>query len=290
MYNFFTKNVNKRAFIKALKEVEEEGYYVDNATNDNVVFTTNMSRAVSSLSGEEADRPYVQDEALDVSEFTPNLDNARIKPANPEALGEDHQFVKQSRSQFYEKLFADSDDAFLDGSKVQERGLLSNETDSLNSYFSERTKTNSQSMTREEIIRRTKEKLAQLNAAARVRAEQNKQIRLEEERVKAERISAIAKAEEEFAKQRKAEEEAKLALEKQAEQARLDQEAKMAALIEEEKTKKEEESKIKVEVVSPAPVVAAVATPKPVKKSTRKPRTTKKKRRYDADIVGGFNY
>jgi len=281
MYNFFNKRVNKRAFIKALKEVKQEGYYVDAAVNDDVVFTTNMSRAVASLSGEEAKKPYVQDQALDISEFTPNLDNERVKPANPDTLGSNKQFVKQSRSQFYEKLFSE-DDAFLDGTKVQERGLLSNETDSDDGFLRPRASSSSNSqISRDEIIRRTKQKLEELNAAARARVEENKKRAEEQKRIEAEKQAAIRRAEQEA----KEAEKTRLAAE-QLERERKEEEERLAA--EKLAAEKAAQAKIVVEVVKPEPIVVPSAPA--TSKTTRKPRTTKKRRRYDADIAGGFDF
>lgn len=198
MYNFFANRTHKRAFVKALKEVEREGYYVSGDTSEDMVFTTNMSRAVAALSDDQIPIRPVKDKTLDISvlangaeskpavtpskieivEIKPkethddiqeNIEaTPRVKPADTNIV-ESKVYTRQSRAQMYEKMF--SDDALLSGEHIKERGLLTSETsdDDIIDYrkhFASKNVMvdNKSTQASEESKKRTKKYLAELNA------------------------------------------------------------------------------------------------------------------------------
>ena len=274
MYNFFASRVNKKAFVQALKEVEKEGYYVSQDLSEDMVFTTNMSRAVAALSDDQIQIKPVKDKPLDVSGYAPNLDTEteRVKPASTDVL-DDKVFTKQSRAQMYEKMFAD--DSLLNGEHVKEWGVLSDETSGDSELPRKKNISTQQSVNNDEKLKQnTKKLLAEIN-------------------------------------QKLAEEKAQKAATKAVEQKEVQPVEAAAQSVEEIKEEKQEEQpKILVEVVAkdepkeepkPAPVVIPVAMPisRPAAKPASKPkntpkpasqRTRKKRRRYDADIAGGFDF
>jgi len=299
MYNFFAKRINKKAFIQALKEVEKEGYYVSQDLSKDMVFTTNMSRAVAALSDEQIKVKQLKDKTLDVSKYAPNIDSEaeteRVKPASADVL-EEKVFTKQSRAQMYEKMFAD--DTLLNGEHIKEWGVLSDET-AENEEVTTRAKAPvsvKQDKEDEKIKQKAKKLFAELNKNLEAKQQETinaKEIHEEavDEQLETQNVEPV---EEKVEAETNDIVEEETAVESETPKLVVEVVAKDPETIEE--PAQEEQSIVEVPVVVSAqvPVVAAsgaekISKPKIVVKPKTQ-RTRKKRRRYDADIAGGFDF
>lgn len=293
MYNFFKNRTSKKAFIQALREIEKEGYFVSRQTNDDVVFTTNMSRAVAALSNDKIDIRPVVDKTLDISGYTPNSEwkpeendsQGQIVLQTPveelkeqEALNTDNS-KKQSRVELYEKLF--SDDAFLDGRRVQERGLLSNEIEEGSTGDDIRLKAlNTEKQVNDNNSKRisaTKQRIKELNAIIIARKKQ------------AEKNVVHVSTDDNVVLKDNASQQTKTI--EQLDQP-ITEDPKLVVEVVASKDKKEEPKQkidIPIDVVSVAKMQPKTTTKKQTK-TTASTKKRKKKRRFDADIAGGFDF
>ena len=259
MYYFFKNNAHKKAFVKALKEVENEGYYINQASDDDVVFTTNMSKAVASLSGEKAQKEVAQGKPLDIEEYNPNLDTKRKVPADPKVL-EAVEYTKQSNNFLRDRLFG-GDSTFLDGENSEEKQFLSGESDlDIGELLLKDDETN--------------DKIEQLEAEDRRR-------KIDEERLRKlhEYNERKLKMLEERKRQKEIEEQKQLLVEVVADKPETEE-------VYEEKPASEQEPET---IVKAEPVVKPVVSPKP-KRKRKKVVLKRKKKKYDADIIGGIDY
>jgi len=238
MYNFYSNKTKQRAFLKALKEVEKEGFYLNlTADEDAIAILPDLSRAVASLNKPTKQNKTQSEETIDISELeTP------VKPVpQPEkTFGDDdiYDYGQNDGSNLetgykkYDSLFKSSP-TFLDGE------------DSTNDFefLSNRTR-------RRERVRK--------DYASTLESQ------LEVDKSKHSAFERLAE------RQRRLRAEA-------------DQREVEPPLVKEPE-KEEETPQIKVEVV-------AAPEPAPKKKKVaRKPKKNKKRRKFDADIAGGFDF
>lgn len=126
MYNFFSNKTKQRAFLKALKEVEKEGFYLNlTADEDAIAVLPDLSRAVASLGKKSTAEKVNSEDTIDISEF-----ERPIKPVpQPErTFGEDdiYDYDQSSKEpstpietgfKKYNSLF-ESSPTFLDGEET----------------------------------------------------------------------------------------------------------------------------------------------------------------------------
>ena len=258
MYYFFNSNAHRKAFIKALKEVENEGYYINQASDDDVVFTTNMSKAVASLSGEKAEKTIDTGKPLDIEEYNPNLDTKRKVPADPKVLSA-IDYTMQENEKVRSRLFGD-DTTFVDGNNTDEKQFLSgNESFDVNELIKPQ----------DSSIERTIESYEAAEERKRIDEERLRELHEYNER----KLKMLEE------RKRQKEEHDKLLVEVVADK--------------KEEPKTVEEPKPEPVVLAPVePVAPKAVTPKPVKTIRKRKKVVlkRKKKKYDADIIGGIDY
>lgn len=113
MFDFFSSKKKKKAFIKAVKEIKRDGIYLDSSYNVSApVASADVTTNVAELSSKAVEPKVSRVNVLDISELEQMKDTTAIKPAtsNPYGL---NKFTKQTKNQFYGKLFGSSP-TFLD--------------------------------------------------------------------------------------------------------------------------------------------------------------------------------
>ena len=230
MYNFFTSNLKYKAFKKALKEVEAEGFDVDFSVDTNsVAVLPDISANVAALNKEDE---HVQktDTSFDVTAIA----DETLTVPNQSSTNNSEMATS---GEYFGSLFADSP-TFLNGETTQnDVEFLSGEQEDY-----------------------TIEKQRAINPEA----------------VNEHRQSTF----ERLAKKRLQESMVKNTVVKQ----------EPAKLEEQPKPQETKPPKLIVEVVAP-PKEEKQPAVKPKKKAGRKPKaSSKKKRKYDADIVGDFDF
>lgn len=279
MYNFFSNRLKLKAFKKALKQVEAEGFYADlSVDEDNMAVLPDVSKAVASLSAKKEKEPTAPS-TVDISELESSLDSQKATPGAPRptapASNVMQELKKQTPSQFYESLFS-SAPTFLSGEESEDEEFL----DGQPVEYTTKPKLSTTAEMQDRVTQHKRKTFA--NLAERVNAKR-------EEEAKNKPVEAEPVIEEPVAK---------------VEIPKIEPEIEMP-IMEQEEQKIEEPAKVVVEVVAdipePQPPVTKTITKtvvitkevKPVEKPKvkRKPATNKKKKRkYDADISGGFNY
>lgn len=281
MYYFFKNKSNRNAFVKALKEVEREGYYVNQSSDDDVVFTTNMSKAVAELSGTKVDRVKPEEKSVDINEYNPNLEQKRVIPANPSSIQAGEYTLQQNPIR--EKLFG-GDSTFLDGKTTQEKEFLSNAS-SDSGFIFEKNDNEIQreidffldAQRRKEIDDERLRENHEHNERKISTFVEQREREIDEERLRANREyneRKLAMLEKLKAEREEKEKQAQLLVEVVAdkEERREEQSATVTKKVEEKPNSKH-------------------AIKKTAASKKKKPTTTKKKKKkYDADIIGGIDY
>ncbi len=262
MYNFFNNQAKYKAFKKALKEVENEGFFENFvAEKDSVVAVQDMSKAVASLSKRGKSHSAISnDETLKATDLTSSLDNQRAISGEGREKLDRYQSAKiegnkEEELDFYKNLFHDAPTFLNDQETQSDPEFLDKDTANGEDYSSE---LNSKIDEYNELAQRVKERRERM-LRRRLEAEQEN----------------LPKTE-------------------------IEPEMDMPVFAEEPE-EPEKVPQVKVEVVAdiPEPEIKTVtktvvvtkeipAQPKPKKKTTT--TTRKRKRKYDADISGGFNY
>ncbi len=127
MYNFFSNRLKLKAFKKALKQVEAEGFYADLSVDENnMAVLPDVSMAVASLSGKK-EQEKTAPKTVDISELESSLDAQKATPGAPRptapASNIAQELKKQTPSQFYESLFS-SAPTFLSGEEAESKEFL----------------------------------------------------------------------------------------------------------------------------------------------------------------------
>lgn len=295
MFDFLSSNFKKRAFTKALEQVKKEGYnIVLEDDSDAAAILPDISEDIASLGKESTEsKEIVQERTLDLNEAL-NSENRKKPAINKNVFT--GEYIKQNKAKIYKDLF-DNSNTFLNKTDSQPVEFLSSNTDDEKEErlkeFNRRTDALIFERLRQKEAERQKEKeeLERLNAQKqkeqeleRLKAEQAEreiQERLKAEQAERERQEKL-KAEQ-AERERQELEEAKRKAQLAEEEKRL---AELKAQEEKERADKaEEQARLERERAEAARLAAM---PKP--KKPRTPRTGKRKRKYDADIVGGFDF
>ncbi len=269
MFDFFSSNFKKRAFEKALKEVEKEGFEIILSEEDyNATILPDNAKEVAELSeNKKEENNKITESTLDISEFS-TTENRKRPVTNHEVLS--GEFTKQSKENLYDKLFADSD-TFLSKTQFEKGELLNSEEDSSKIWEDTNLKVEQD----DNII---------VNQAD----DYKKRVDDFNKKIQQQVFSDLrVKQEDELVKQKKEElnkiEENNKALQDAQYRADLAEEQKRLAQAEAEK-----ERMLRLEAEKKAAEASLLAVPKTKPKTKRAP--AKRKRKYDADIVGGFNF
>ena len=271
MYNFFSDRIKYKAFRKALKQIEAEGFYANlKVDEDTMPVLPDLSKAVASLTQSEESHFEPEQETVNVTELESSLNSQRAipgadrpKPASP--IERVKTEAPTHSSQFYESLFKASP-TFLTDDTLEDVEFLDGQPQD----FSTKPQLSTTAEVADKVAQSRHRAFASLADRARARrAEQDKQA---EETAVIEEIPPI---------------EADIQMPE----------------MEKEPEPEPQPAEVKVEVVADIPepeppktITKTVVITKEIKtvtkpKTKRKTTTTKKKKRkYDADISGGFNY
>ena len=259
MYEFLDSGFKRRAFKKALKDVKNEGYYIDLKNGTLLKPSVDSAKDVAELSTRTlANKYFAKEETFDVTGLAPNQEiqeNEVEKEMSEYAMGGEQTYDVEPR-----KSFADS--TFISGRDKEDEDMLSRRTleedkplfGEIEEQEEEKPAIDEREEFRRKFIENIEKKIAERELLEKARAEQ--QIEEQEEEKPEETEEPV----EETIEEEPAEE------------------------IAEEKSEPEVvEEPVKVE---PAPVVETKTEPvKPKRKYVKR-----KKRKYDADIVGGFGF
>ena len=281
MYNFFSNKLKYKAFVKALKQVEAEGFYANLEIDENTKpILPDLSQEVASLSRKKIRKEKPQAEAVDISSLESDLDRQRatadrVQPKlDRRFAGDNFRDKHQTDSEFYKNLFKPSD-SFLSGENISDSDFLSGRPTTYT----------------------TKPKLDEMEEP-----EDNSKFES--------KLQAFSELTQRSKAIREAREQRRLELERQEDSIEIppiEADIEMPEM-EQESESQPEAPKVTVEVVADIPKpeppktitktvyvtkevpvpVEVPAPPKPKVKKSTTPR--KKKRKYDADISGGFNY
>lgn len=257
MFNFFDSKIKYRAFKKALREVENEGLYQNLRVDESSMEALpDMSRAVASLSNRTKPKAIDKEETENVAELLDSLSGQMSKSTESYAKmsRQDSADIERSidKKTYYEKLFG-------------ENSLL-----------------NAQSVDEPEFLDGNMPDKSQ-NSANIVESSESRRKQLEE---LSERI-----------RKRRAEMEEQIsAIERRRQKETVQPEIKPDIELPELKQEKQQtiQPVIKVEVMADKPnedkTTQKSSEAKKPRKKTTKTNQTKKKRKYDADISGGFDF
>lgn len=256
MYNFFNSKLKYRSFKKALKQVEKEGFFENFvAEKDSVAVLPDISKTVASLSGKDRERSKTSsDEVLKTSELESSLERQRATRLRDETLfsGNDSDTKDTGANKdYYADLFRDQP-TFLNSQEESSEPEFLDSKDSGEDEFDLLA----------QRVRERRQRLAQANSENGWQSQD------------------------------------------QFDTPKIEPEIEMPQF-EEEKQEPQKMPQVRVEVVADVPepevktVTKTVVVTKEVseeKPSTKKRTTTKtttvrkRKRKYDADISGGFDY
>ena len=296
MYNFFSSKLKRKAFIKALAEVEESGIYADYTTDGSAAIRMpDVEAQIAALSKKHKEQK-VADDTLDIS----TLSGAEISEASRSELGRgktdglskdtfeqagDNALSQSSGEDtlsYYDRLFDRrsflhgekdySDVQFLqEGDQEDEQIILQPQSplDAQPKTDQEQQlpKTRITTMVLEQMVR---DKQARQAEELKQREEQLTKDRLEFSRLQQEEL--LRREEQEKSLQQR-EQQAELV-------ARQAEEARLAAL----------QVAQKAQADAAAAAAAAAAASKPARKTSGSPVKRKRRRRYDADIIGDFDF
>ncbi len=262
MYEFLDSGFKRRAFKKALKDVKNEGYYIDLKNGTLLKPSVDSAKDVAELSTRTlANKYFAKEETFDVTGLAPNQEiqeNEVEKEMSEYAMGGEQTYDVEPR-----KSFADS--TFISGRDKEDEDMLSRRTlEEDKPLFGEseeqeeKPAIDEREEFRRKFIENIEKKIAERELLEKARAEQ--QIEEQEEEKPEETEEPVEETiEEEPAEESEPE------------------------VVEEEPVEEIVEEPVKVE---PAPVVETKTEPvKPKRKYVKR-----KKRKYDADIVGGFGF
>lgn len=289
MYNFFSSKLKRKAFIKALAEVEESGIYADYTADRNAaIYMPDVEAQIAELSKKQKQQ-QVADDTLDITALSGSeisqaseaeLNRGKDSKQFGQAGQQDSQTTGEDTLSYYDRLF--NRRSFLSGEKdytdvqfLQE----GNPDDEQNSLHQELPIAMEPTSEAEEEKPKTRITTRILDQMAR-----EKQARQAEELKK--REDQLAKDRQEFSRLQQEE------LLRRAEQDRLieerEQEARLAA-------ERAEEARLAAlaaaeKARADAAAAAAAVTVKPVRKTTNSGAKRKRRRRYDADIIGDYDF
>ena len=278
MYNFFSNRLKLKAFKKALKQVEAEGFYADLSVDENnMAVLPDVSKAVASLSGKK-EQEKTAPKTVDISELESSLDAQKATPGAPRptapASNIAQELKKQTPSQFYESLFS-SAPTFLSGEEAESKEFL----DGQPAEYTTKPKLSTTAEMHDRVTQSKRKTFANLAERVNAKREEDAKNKVVTEPVIEEPVAKV-------------------------EIPKIEPDIEMPVMQKEEPLP-EEPAKVVVEVVADIPepkppvtktITKTVVITKEVKpaekpKVKRKPATNKKKKRkYDADISGGFNY
>ena len=254
MNNFFSSKLKYKAFLQALKEVEDEGFFVDDTVDEtSMPMLPDRGKALASLSGKTKENKEGE-ETIDIKPLVKPLetDLEEVKKSNPvkPASTTVPKTPYKTRSQYYDNLFSKAP-SFLDEDVEVENPEL-------------------------------------LPAGSRRPSSQELSIQQKVDRIKQRVFDKINNKNQEgsatvVVKAVPVEEPKPVQVEEKVE---IKPEPKPVEIVEQKK-ETPKQPKLIVEVVADVPKVV-----KKKKTTVKKPRTTtkKKRRKYDADIAGGFDF